>query len=43
MDGLDSTEGIVAVAGAALGLIALVLAIVLAVKLRRMRAAAKVS
>ncbi|HEX5910878.1 MAG TPA: DUF4446 family protein [Thermoleophilaceae bacterium] len=39
MDGLNSTEGIVALAGAALGLIALVLAIVLAVKLRRLRAA----
>ena len=39
MDGLNSTEGIVALAGAALGLIALVLAIVLAFKLRRLRAA----
>lgn len=39
MDGLNSTEGIVAVAGAAVAVIALVLAIVLAVKLRRLRAA----
>jgi len=39
VDGLNSTEGIVALAGAALGLIALVLAIVLAFKLRRLRAA----
>jgi Protein of unknown function (DUF4446) len=38
VDGLTSTEGLVALAGAALGLIALVLAIVLAVKLRRLRA-----
>jgi len=39
VDGLNSTEGIVALAGAAVGLIALVLAIVLAFKLRRLRAA----
>ena len=39
MDELTSTEGIVALAGAAVGLVALLLAIVLAVKLRRMRAA----
>jgi uncharacterized protein DUF4446 len=39
VDGLNSTEGIVALAGAAAGLIALVLAIVLAFKLRRLRAA----
>jgi len=39
MDELTSTEGIVALAAAAVGLVALLLAIVLAVKLRRMRAA----
>jgi hypothetical protein len=39
VDGLNSTEGIVALAGAGLGLIALVLAIVLAVKLRHLRQA----
>jgi hypothetical protein len=38
VDGLSSTEGLVALAGVAVGLIALVLAIVLAVKLRRLRA-----
>jgi hypothetical protein len=38
MDGLSSTEGLVALAGAALGLVALVLALGLAVKLRRLRA-----
>ena len=38
MDGLSSTEGLVALAGAGAGLIALVLAIVLAFKLRRLRA-----
>lgn len=38
MDGLSSTEGLIALAGAAVGLIALVLTIVLAVKLRRLRA-----
>jgi len=38
VDGLSSTEGFVALAGAAVGLIALTLAIVLAVKLRRLRA-----
>ena len=38
MDGLNSTEGIVALAGAAVALIALILAVVLAVKLRRLRA-----
>jgi hypothetical protein len=38
VDGLSSTEGLVALAGAAVGLVALVLAIVLAVKLRRLRA-----
>lgn len=37
MDGLNSTEGIVALAGVAVGLVALVLAIVLSVKLRRLR------
>jgi hypothetical protein len=37
MDGLSSTEGLVALAGAAVGLIALVLATVLAFKLRRLR------
>lgn len=41
MDGLDSTEGIVALAAAGVALIALVLAIVLAVKLRRLRAGQK--
>ncbi|MGI8844796.1 MAG: DUF4446 family protein [Thermoleophilaceae bacterium] len=39
MDGLSSTEGIVAVAGAAIALIALILAVVLAVKVKRLRAA----
>lgn len=38
MDGLNSTEGIVALGAAAVALVALVLAIVLAVKLRRLRA-----
>lgn len=38
MDGLSSTEGLVALGGVAVGLVALVLAIVLAVKLRRLRA-----
>ena len=38
MDGLTTTEGLVALGGAAVGLVALVLAIVLAVKLRRLRA-----
>ena len=37
MDSLTTTEGLVALAGAAVGLIALVLAIVLAFKLRRLR------
>jgi hypothetical protein len=37
VDGLSSTEGIAALAGVGIGLIALVLAIVLAVKLRRLR------
>ena len=39
MEELTSTEGIVAMAGAALALLALLLAIVLAVKLRRVRRA----
>jgi hypothetical protein len=39
VDGLSSTEGIVAIAGVALALVALVLAIVLSVKIRRLRAA----
>lgn len=38
MDGLSSTEGLVALAGVAVGLVALALASVLAVKLRRLRA-----
>jgi hypothetical protein len=38
VDGLSSTEGLVALAGGTVGLIALVLAIVLAVKLHRLRA-----
>jgi hypothetical protein len=38
VDGLSSTEGLLALAGVAIGLIALVLASVLAVKLRRLRA-----
>jgi len=38
VDGLNSTEGIVALAAAGTALVALVLAIVLAVKLRRLRA-----
>ena len=37
MDGFGSTEGIVALAGAATGLIALALAVVLAFRLRRLR------
>lgn len=39
VDGLGSPEGIVALGGVALGLIALVAAVVLAFKLRRLRAA----
>ncbi len=39
MDGLSSPEGIVACAGAAVATVALILAIVLAVKLRRLRSA----
>lgn len=39
MDELTSTQGIVALAGAGVGLLALLLAIVLAVKIRRLRAA----
>jgi uncharacterized protein DUF4446 len=39
MDALTSTEGIVALAAGLIGLVALVLAIVLAIKLRRLRAA----
>jgi hypothetical protein len=39
MDQLTTTQGVVALAAAAVGLIALLLAIVLAVKLRRVRAA----
>jgi hypothetical protein len=39
MDELTTTQGIVAMAAAAVGLVALVLAIVLAVKLRRLRGA----
>ena len=39
MDALTSTEGLVALGAAAVALIALVLAIVLAVKIRRLRAA----
>ncbi|HEX2070832.1 MAG TPA: DUF4446 family protein [Thermoleophilaceae bacterium] len=38
MDGLSSTEGVVALAGAGVGLIALLLATVLALRLRRLRA-----
>lgn len=38
VDGLTTTEGLVALGGAAVGLVALALAIVLAVKLRRLRA-----
>lgn len=38
MDGLSSTEGLVALAGVVVGLVALVLAIVLAIGLRRLRA-----
>lgn len=38
MDGLSSTEGIVAVAGAVVAVAALLLAVVLAVKLRQLRA-----
>ena len=38
MDGLSSTEGLAALAAAAIGLVALALAIVLAFKLRRLRA-----
>jgi hypothetical protein len=37
VDGLSSTEGIVALAGAGVGLVALILSLVLAVKLRRLR------
>jgi hypothetical protein len=37
VDGLSSTEGVVALAGAAVGLVALILASVLALKLRRLR------
>jgi hypothetical protein len=37
MDGLTTTEGLVALAGAGTGLVALVLAIVLAFRLRRLR------
>ena len=37
MDGLNSTEGIVALAAAGVALVALILAIVLSVKLRRLR------
>ncbi|MGI9081084.1 MAG: DUF4446 family protein [Thermoleophilaceae bacterium] len=39
MESLTSTEGIVALAAGAVGLLALILAVVLAVKLRRLRAA----
>lgn len=39
MDDLTTTQGIVALAGAGLGLVALIWAVVLAVKLRRLRAA----
>jgi hypothetical protein len=39
MDELTTTQGIVALAGAAVGVVALLLAIVLAFKLRRLRAA----
>lgn len=39
MDGLSSTEGIVAIAAAGVAVVALVLAIVLAVRLHRVRAA----
>jgi hypothetical protein len=39
MDGLTSTQGIVALAAAGVGVAALILAIVLAVKIRRLRAA----
>jgi hypothetical protein len=39
MDDLSSTQGIVALAAAGVGLVALILAVVLAVKLRRLRAA----
>src|SRR5918999_1540435 len=42
MDDLTSTEGIVALAAAAVALAALVFAIVLAIKLRRLRAAQRV-
>lgn len=38
MDGLSSTEGLVALGGVAVGLVALVMSVVLAVKLRRLRA-----
>lgn len=41
MDDLNSTQGIVALAAAALGLFALILTTVLSVKLRRLRAAQK--
>ncbi|MBA3298781.1 MAG: DUF4446 family protein [Thermoleophilaceae bacterium] len=39
MESLTSTEGLVALAAAGVGLLALILAVVLAVKLRRLRAA----
>jgi len=39
VDSLTSTEGIVAVAAAGLGLLALILSVILSVKLRRLRAA----
>jgi hypothetical protein len=39
LDDLTTTQGIVALAGAGLGLVALIWAIVLAIKLRRLRAA----
>jgi Protein of unknown function (DUF4446) len=41
MDELTTTQGIVALAAAGVGLVALILAIVLAVKLRRLRSAQK--
>ncbi|MEA2412878.1 MAG: hypothetical protein QOC77_3439 [Thermoleophilaceae bacterium] len=41
MDQLTTTQGIVALAAAGVGVVALILAIVLAVKLRRMRSAQK--
>jgi len=39
VDGLTSTEGIVALAGAGVALVALLLAVILAVKIRRLRSA----